>query len=246
MDIKKDLNNKSSTLLILLVFILVFALCSSSSLAWTSYTHTWICNKIGLNDTDCASADNPKVQSEHPDLNFKYHHCAGDAYDCDARTHAEKFLIINTSESRGFAAHLYADSMVPVHWYSFDYDTCHKIFEDKVEEKLRSSENVKYDIFGSTVDLSSWNVTMTCPAKFGKEYKNVTVYADNQYMDMTAKYVADQMHISYTSTSIKSYDLTPIVYVFIAFLISIFALFMYFGMKNKNTVRNKNSIKRKK
>jgi len=224
-----------------LMIIFVFLLSISSVYAWTSYTHKWICDKIGLNDSDCAAADTPKVQSEHPDLNFKYHHCANDEYDCDARTHAEKYLMYSDSDSRGFAAHLFADSMVPVHWYSFDYDTCHKLFEDAVEEKLRNSENVKYSVFGSSIDLSSWNVTMTCPAKFGKEYKNVTVYADNLYMDMTAKYVADQMHISYTPTTVQSYDATPMIYVLFAFLIIIFTLFMYFGMKNK-----RNNVKRKK
>jgi len=227
-------------LLFIIILLSSFLLSLTYVSAWTSYTHQWICDKIGLNDSDCAAADKPQVQSEHPDLNFKNHHCANDAYDCDARTVAAKYLVYSTSDARGFAAHMYADSMVPVHWYSTDYDTCHKIFEDAVEEKLRSAENVKYDLFKSSIDLSSWNVTLICPAKFGKEYKNVTLYADNMYMDLTAKYVADQMYLNYAPTTVKSYDLTPLVYVLFAFLIIIFTLFMYFGLKNRtNNVRKK-------
>jgi len=224
----------SSILFSILLAMFMIILCSSFSYAWTSYTHKWICDHAGLSDLDCVSADNPAVQSQHPDVSFKYHHCASDAFDCDARLHAAKFLSINTTESRGFAAHLYADSMVPVHWYSTDYDTCHKIFEDAVETKLRNSENVKYHLFNSIFDFSIWNVTMTCPAKFGKEYKNVSLYADNMYMDSTAKYVADQMHAILPVSSVKEYDFTPVVYVLIAFMIIIFTLFVFFGMKNGN------------
>ncbi len=221
------------------MFIVMFLLTISFASAWTGYTHKWICDKINLTDTDCAAADKPKVQSEHPDLNFKNHHCTSNAYDCSARTVAAKYLMYNYSEARGYAAHLYADSMVPVHWYSTDYDTCHKIFEDAVEDKLRNTENVKYDLFKSSYDFSTWNVSITCPAKFGKEYKNVTFYADNLYMDITAKYVADQMRISYTPTIVKTQDLTPLIYVLLAFIILIFTLFIYFGMKNrKNNQEN--------
>jgi hypothetical protein len=216
-----------------LMFILVFLVSITSVYAWTGYTHKWICDKINLTDTDCAAADKPKVQSEHPDLNFKNHHCTGNLHDCSARTVAAKYLVYSYPEAKGYAAHLYSDSMVPAHWYSTDYDTCHKIFEDAVEEKIRNSENVKYNLFKSSYDLSVWNVSMICPAKFGKEYKNVTLYADNLYMDITAKYVADQMYLSYAPTVVKTRDLTPLLYCILIFLILIFTLFVYMGMKNR-------------
>jgi len=226
--------------MLILFFILVNY--SSNGMAWTGYTHEWICNKANLSNLDCTNADNPTIQSEHPDINFRYHHCASDLFDCDARTHADKFLAINTQESRGFAAHLYADSMVPVHWYSFDYNTCHKIFEDKVEEKLRKAESIKYDLFGSSIDFSKWNISMQCSTKIGKNYTDVTLYVDNMYMDTVAKYVADQMHSNYVKEEVNVYDLTKVVYVLVAIIIMVFILFIYFGMKN----RKNNSNKRKK
>ena len=231
-----------------LMLLLMFLISISSAYAWTGYTHKWICDKINLTDTDCAAPDNPKVQSEHPDLNFRNHHCTANTHDCSARTVAAKYMVYSTPDARGFVAHMYSDSMVPVHWYSTDYDTCHKIFEDAVEEKLRNSENIKYDLFKSSYDLSSWNISITCPAKFGKnESRNVTFYADNMYMDSVAKYVADQMKLSYSPTVVKTQDLTPILYLILAFLIIIFTLFVYFGMKNrKNNDVIKKSNKNKK
>jgi hypothetical protein len=74
---------------------------------------------------------------------------------------------------------------------------------------------------------------MQCQAKFGKENKTVELYVDNMYMENTAKYVAEQMHSSYNSTALKEYDMTPIVYVLLAFLIIVFTLFIYIGFKNK-------------
>jgi hypothetical protein len=217
---------------LLLLFILSICILPST-LAWTSYTHKWICDKIGLNDTDCAAADYPKVQSEHPDLSFKNHHCTADAYDCSARIVAAKYLTYSYPEAKGYAAHMYSDSMVPVHWYSTDYDTCHKIFEDAVEEKLRKVESIKYNLFKSSYDFSTWNVTMQCQAKFGKENKTIELYVDNKYMDMTADYVATQMHIQYQPATVKDYDLTPYIYILLMFMILVLVLFIYFGMKNK-------------
>ena len=208
----------------------------SFSQAWTGYTHTWICERAGLSDLDCTNADNPKMQSSNPGINFKNHHCAEDSYNCAARVKAREYQAINTTLARGFAAHLYADSMVPVHWYSLDYDTCHKIFEDSVEEKLKNSENIKYALFSSTYDFSSWNVTMKCSLKDGTI---VDLYADDKYMEITAKYVASEMHSGYMDDSIKTYDLTPIVYLFIALLLMVLTLFIFMGMRHRKNNRKK-------
>jgi len=214
-------------IILLISLILLFP---SYTHAWTGYTHTWICNHAGLSDLDCTNADNPQMQSTNPGINFRNHHCAEDAYDCAARVKANEYLKINTTLARGFAAHLYADSMVPVHWYSLDYDTCHKIFEDSVEKKLRDSEDVKYELFSSTYDLSTWNVTMSCPLKEGTI---INLYADDKYMELTAKYVASEMHSVYPENSDKTYDLTPIFYLFIALLLIVLTLFIVMGLKNK-------------
>jgi hypothetical protein len=143
---------------------------------------------------------------------------------------ANEYLKINTTLARGFAAHLYSDSMVPVHWYSLDYDTCHKIFEDSVEKNLKNSEGLKYQLFSATYDFSAWNVTMRCPLKDGTM---VDLYADNKYMDMTAKYVASEMHSGYVEADTKIYDLTPILYLLIALLLIVLTLFIVMGMKNR-------------
>jgi len=220
--------NSIPRIIVASLFFIIF--CSTYSFAWTSYTHTWICNRAGLSDLDCTNADNPKMQSTNPGINFKNHHCAEDSFTCAARVKAAEYLNINTTLARGFAAHLFADSMVPVHWYSLDYNTCHKIFEDSVEEKLRNSENLKYELFSSTYDFSSWNVSMQCPLKDGTI---VNLYADDKYMDLTAKYVASEMHSGYVESPSKIYDITPIIYLFIAILLILFTLFFVMGMKNR-------------
>jgi hypothetical protein len=224
------------------ILVLLFLITVGDTFAWTGYTHQWICDNAGLSELNCANADDPKMQSQHPDINFKNHHCTQGAYDCSARLIADKYLKINTTEARGFAAHLYSDSMVPVHWYSTDYDTCHKIFEDGVEEKLKNSQNIRYDLFNSQFDFSSWNITMQCPAKFGKENRTVELYADNKYMDTVVRYISEQMHTAPDQKTVKEYDLTPILYVLIAFMIIILTLFILFGLKN----RKNNSVKKKK
>jgi|GEM_PF-1758256 len=238
--------------IITVIFSMLFLIGINCTYAWTSYTHTWICNKAGLTELDCANADYPAMQSKYHDLSPVNHHCANNASDCNARKIADKYALINTTEARGFAAHLYADSLVPVHWYSTDYNTCHKIFEDKVEEKLRNTENVRYTLFKSKVDLSSWNITMQCIAKEGKTNVTVVLNADNQYMDSVARYVAEKMGVESVSNAktttemIKEYDLTPIIYIAIAFLIIIFALFLYYGLKAKQSTVNIVKIKKRK
>lgn len=219
-----------------LLFFLVLVISISFiplSYAWTAYTHEWICEKANLSELDCALADKPKMQSEHPDIIFKNHHCTENRFDCSARKVADKYITLSTPYARDFSAHLYADSMVPVHWYSFDYDSCHKIFEDKVEEKLREATNIRYTIFNSSIDLSVWNITMQCSAKEGKNYTNITVYADNIYMDIVAKYVSDQMHSQYISRDVKTYDLDMLLIVILVLIVLVFVLFMYFGLKNR-------------
>jgi hypothetical protein len=224
---------QKSKVVIGILFIFILSIQSQGSYAWTGYTHKWICDRIGLDETDCASADYPKVQAEHTDLSFRFHHCTSNSFDCDARTHAANYLLNDSNQSRGFAAHMLSDSMVPVHWYSTDYETCHKIFEDSVEEKLRKADTASYLIFSSRYDLNKWNITMTCLAKFDKEYKNVTMYVDNTYMDLTAKYVAEKLNVKYVEKPSKMIDWTPYAYLLISLLILIFMLFLYAGLKQK-------------
>ena len=151
--------------------------------------------------------------------------------------------MINTTDAQGFAAHLYADSLVPVHWYSTDYNTCHKIFEDNVEEKLRNSEDKSFKLLGKTYDFSAWNVSMTCIAKFGKENRTVELYADNKYMDSVVNYVAEKMHVNSSGNvnafAVKEYDLTPILVVMIVLVVLIGLLFFYFELKNKKNEKIK-------
>jgi hypothetical protein len=219
--------------MILIIFSMVVSIGYAS--AWTSYTHTWICDKAGLSGLDCANADYSSMQSEYHDLSPVNHHCANNDSDCNARKIADKYVLINSTEAQGFAAHLYADSLVPVHWYSTDYNTCHKIFEDKVEEKLRNSQDKSYRLLGKNYDFSSWNLSMNCIAKFGKVNKTVELYADNIYMDSVVKYVAEKIGVdsAVNVKSVKEYDLTPILIVMIILIILVFVLFFYFGLKNK-------------
>jgi hypothetical protein len=230
---------------IYIIMLILFLLSITSVNAWTSYTHNWICDKAGLSELDCASADKPATQSKYHDISPVNHHCANNASDCNARKIADKYAsmidvdinITNITDARGFAAHLYADSMVPAHWYSTDYNTCHKIFEDKVEEKLKEADNVKYTIFRSTTDLSKWNITMRCLAKFGKENRTIELYADNAYMDYVAMYVAEKMNVIPVVQTVKEYDLTPILYVILAFLIVVFVLFIIYGLEQSHYSR---------
>ena len=216
--------------LIIIIFVLSIILSSGIVIAWTSYTHEWICNKAGLSELDCKSADYNTIKSQHPDLRSVNHHCTNDFDNCNARVYARKYLDINTLESRGFAAHLFADSMVPVHWYSLDYDSCHKVFEDKVEEKLKNSENIKYVLLGSTFDFSSWNVTMQCD---DKKNNTIQLSADNQYMNQVAKYVAEEMYSNYMEQNVEEYDFSSVVIIVSALLTSVLILFLYNGFKNR-------------
>lgn len=217
--------------MILLLFLFISILIIvKQSLAWTGYTHEWICDRAGLSELNCALADTPKAQSQHPTASFRNHHCTANMYDCAARKVARTFLESSTPEGKDLAAHLFADSMVPVHWYSLDYDTCHKILEDKVEEKLKEADNVKYDLFKSSYDMSKWNVSMQCQLK---DNKTVDLYVDDVYMNTVANYVAAEMHSTYTPTVVKEYDLTPILYVVLAVLILLLVLFIWMGMKNR-------------
>jgi hypothetical protein len=222
--------------MLFLLSVLLFLLTFSSAYAWTSYTHNWICDRAGLTDLNCAAADTPAMQSIYKDANFRNHHCTENSLNCSARKVADKFLLMNTNDTLGLAAHFYSDSMVPVHWYSTDYDTCHKIFEAKVEEMLRNAENKKYKLLGKNYDFSAWNISMQCIAKYGKVNKTVDLYADNVYMDSVAGYVAEKMGVEPAEQSkaeAKEYDLTPILIVMIVFIILVFVLFFYFGFKNE-------------
>jgi hypothetical protein len=219
--------------------LLLFLLTLNFAYAWTSYTHNWICDKAGLPDLDCAAADNPVIQSEYKGASFRNHHCTNNEANCSARKVADKFLLINTTETRGLAAHLYADSTVPVHWYSTDYDTCHKIFEGKIEEKLWNAENTNYRVLGKDYDFSAWNLSMRCTAKFGKVNKTVDLYADNKYMDSVAGYVAERMGSRSAVNTVEEYNLTPILIVLIIFIILVFILFFCSGLRSEKIEKKK-------
>lgn len=224
-----------------ILFLLLFSILIliNPVYSWSSYTHNWICEKAGLTEAmpgiDCANADYDEMQSRYKDMASVHHHCTLNSSNCSARIYADKQVMYSYPQAAGFAAHLYADSMTPVHWYSTDYYTCHKIFEDKVEEKLRNSEDAGYSLFGKIYDFSAWNVSMQCNAKFGKLNKTVELYADNIYMDSVAGYVADKMGVApqMDAKAVKYYDLTPALIFFIIILILLFILFFHFGMKNK-------------
>ncbi len=223
---------KYSLRLIVIFILIIFVVITfaSYSYSWTGYTHKWICDDANLSNLDCALADNSKIQSQHPDIIFKNHHCASNKYDCSARTVADKYLTLSTPNAKDFAAHLYADSMVPVHWYGFDYDTCHKIFEDKVEEKLREAQDVKYSFLGSSIDFSEWNITMQCSTKINNNYTQVTLYVDNMYMDTVVNYVSEQMHSTPIKKELQTYDLT------LALVITLFLILLLFILFIKNFV----------
>lgn len=237
-DIMKQTKSKEKLIpCLILMLVLVFIIYAGFSSAWTGYTHDWICDKAGLpDDIDCAAADTPAIQSKYPDASFRNHHCTENQTDCSARKIADKYMVFSNSDARGISAHLYADSLVPVHWYSTDYNTCHKIFEDKVEEKIRDSEYKSYKLLGREYDFSEWNISMQCIAKYGKENKTVYLYADNQYMDSVAEYVAEKMGIAQEERpqpELKTYDFTPILILLIILIVILFVLFFYFGMKDR-------------
>jgi hypothetical protein len=71
---------------------------------------------------------------------------------------------------------------------------------------------------------------MQCPLK---DNSTVDLYADEKYMEVTAKYVALEMHSQYSEDSMKTYDLTPIIYILIAVMFVILTLFIFMGMKNR-------------
>lgn len=141
--------------------------------AWNAATHASICEAAGVS-ADCVSADG--------DVNARYHACRGNASDCPAREKARYYLEdyrkTGNGTSLGYAAHLFADSMTPAHWYSLDYDKCHGVFEKRVG---------KYVENGST----GWGVSLDCVSKTGE---NVTLFADEAYLGDVAGYVRNQIN----------------------------------------------------
>ena len=198
--------------------------------AWTSYTHRWICERANLSEIDCANADYSDVQKKYKDLAPVHHHCAGNSTDCYARLYAEKFLEMNTTLTSGFAAHLYSDSLVPVHWDSYDYKSCHSVFESLVEQKIEQSENVRYTLFGREFDSSYWNITMRCPDSKGVIK---TLYVDSDYMNYVVRYVAEKMNSTYSEREIRSYDLTPAIFLSVALSLSIILFLILRNKKQK-------------
>lgn len=215
---------------IILAFALLFA--STNALAWSSQTHIWICSHAGLSGLDCANADIPAVQKNYSGLGSVNHHCADNATDCAARKTALKFQLMNSTDKTitdGFAAHLYADSLTPAHWYSLDYYSCHKIFEDKVEEELKSAGDTRYELFGQQLsDSTQWSLTIECA-----DNKGITreLSASNVYMDGVVKYVAEKMGSTPQKEQPKTIDLTPILVAVVAIAILLLILLIVFGKK---------------
>ncbi|MFA5796475.1 MAG: hypothetical protein WC916_00370 [Candidatus Woesearchaeota archaeon] len=210
---------------IILVLVLIFA--STNILAWTSDTHEWICNHAGLPDLDCKNADYPAVQKNYSGLGFVNHHCANNAIDCAARRTAVKFKAMNTTITDGFAAHLYADSLVPVHWYSLDYYSCHKIFEDRVEYELQHAGTTVYAIFGDIIDTTKWSFTMECTDKKDVSHK---LAASNEYMNGVVERVAEKMGSTPTTPSINTVNLTAPV-IIIVLVVIVLVILILFGRK---------------
>lgn len=152
---------------ILIVFLLLF----SPVFAWNSVTHAYICEAAGIS-ADCVSADG--------DVNPRYHACRGNVSDCPAREKARYYLEdyrkSGNGTSLGYAAHLFADSVTPAHWYSLDYEKCHGVFEERVGKYVKN---------GST----NWRVSLDCVSKTGE---NVTLFADSAYLEDVANYVRAQ------------------------------------------------------
>ncbi len=212
------------------IFILALLFASTNTLAWTSDTHRWICNHAELTDLDCANADIPAVQKNYSGLGFVNHHCANNESDCAARKTAIKFQAMNSTITNGFAAHLYADSMVPVHWYSLDYYSCHKIFEDRVENEIAYAGNTKYILFGQQFrDATQWSFTQECSDKDGTIHE---LSASNTYMDGVVNYVAEKMGTTPQKTQSAIIDLTPIAITVMVIAVMLFILLFVFGRKN--------------
>jgi hypothetical protein len=234
---------KKYVILLFLTILMCFTVFMSDySIAWTGYTHKWLCEHAGLSDeVDCAAADRPSMQSKYKDVNFRNHHCSNNSTDCSARKVADKYILINTIDAKAISAHLYADSLVPVHWYSTDYTTCHKIFEDKIEEKLKNTEYAKYIFLGKDYDLSIWNVTMQCNAKFGKENRTVELYVDNKYMEAVSLYIAEKVESKPKLPHVEVYDIDRILLsILLPFIIILFLSLLFMILKKRYKLNFKN------
>jgi hypothetical protein len=154
---------------------LVILVLLATALPWNGATHSYICGLAGIS-ADCVSADG--------DVNARYHACRGNASDCPAREKARYYLEdynkSGNTTSLGYAAHLFADSMTPAHWYSLDYDKCHGVFEEKVGKYVGKG-------------VAGWSVSLNCTAKTGE---NVTLFADEAYLGIVAGYVRNQMSVT--------------------------------------------------
>jgi len=149
-----------------LVLIFVLFLVSTTVSAWGCTTHQWICEQAGFGGLDCCEADG--------NVSPVFHHCADNAPDCKARIKAAELF----NASPNFAAHLYADSLSPPHWYSFnesDYYSCHTRFEREVNDR---------------VGLSNWTLGRSCGTRDGQV---VYVEASDVYLAQVVAYVKASM-----------------------------------------------------
>lgn len=155
---------------LILIFIIAINLIAINSYAWTGETHQYICNEAGYPDLDCARADRERTPSPY------YHHCENNLPDCRARIKAREF---QQQGQLDISAHLWADSQVPVHWVSLDYNSCHGPFEKKVEKAIKSGEN-------------EWSINQTCIVD-GKE---VFYDFDSERMKAVIRYVKNQLYMA--------------------------------------------------
>lgn len=154
-------------------FCLALLCLFASALAWDCTTHTYICDKAGIN-LDCCAADKSDFQKEHAKTSPYYHHCADNSSNCLARSVADEYAALPGDDSKAIAAHLYADSLTPAHWYSTNYDACHSPFESAVGNAIKAG-------------TAGWRVEQECTNK--KDNSTVVLSADLAYLDEVVQYV---------------------------------------------------------
>jgi hypothetical protein len=153
--------------------LIAILLLSSIAYAWNCETHTYICEQAGLGNLDCCLADSNYTPG------LSEHHCANNTDDCEAREAAREYLEAGRPE---IAAHLFADSMSPPHWYSFtdeDSSRCHSSVETKVGTRLQPDST------------TIWPVTaIGCHTKDGRI---VDLDVDMAYMIRVIGYVSNEV-----------------------------------------------------
>ena len=173
---------------IALFFILVIIIKPVN--AWSCDTHKYICQDlVGVN---CCIADNREYQGNFEKSAPYWHHCSNNNTDCEARVAAEYHKANNNLD---MYYHLVGDSYSPPHWYSTDYNSCHGLFERKVERHIENND-------------TNWEVEVKCISKVGD---NITLFADDEYIESVRRIVTENRandewvkikeHLIYNNTS---------------------------------------------